>query len=101
MVPVKLAHYILSMPEVFTLYTEHANLVLTFDPLAIHPDLGRASVRKLLRRAARFWVYNPTCTYISGARNIYADLLGRWTMPATTRRLFTIPELSSASAEDS
>lgn len=52
----------------FDLYTNHANLVVIFEPLAIILDLGKAAERKVLRWAVHFSAYNYTCIYINGLK---------------------------------
>lgn len=97
---VERVHYMATTPQGFDLYTYHANLVFILDPLSLSTDLGKASVRKVLRWAVRLSAYNYTCVHIIGKDNVWADLLGRWTTPITIRRLIKIPLLPYAYSDD-
>ena len=93
-------HWVVATPEGFDLYTDHNDLVFLFDPLSIVPDLSQTTIRKVLRWAVRLSMYNYTCFHIKGAENVWADLLGRWSVRSTVRRLVTIPELPSTLGAD-
>ena len=91
-------HWLAATPDGFDLYTDHNNLIFLFDPLSVVPDLSQTTLRKVLRWAVRLSMYNYTCFHIKGADNVWADLLGRWSVTTTIRRLVRIPELPSSSA---
>lgn len=93
-------HWVLATPDGFDLFTDHHNLIFLFDPLAVVPDMSQTSLRKVLRWAVRLSMYNYTCVHIKGVDNVWADLLGRWSVPSTIRRLVHIPVLPSSSAAD-
>jgi transposase InsO family protein len=93
-------HWLAATPDGFDLSTDHNNLVFIFDPLSIVPDMSQTTLRKVLRWAVRLSTYNYTCLHIKGTDNVWADLLGRWSAPATIRRLIRIPELPSSSDPD-
>lgn len=93
-------YYMAAVPSGFDLYIDDASLVFIFDPLAIVPDLEKASVRKVLRWAIRLLAYHNTCIHVNGSQNVWADMLGRWKIPTAIRRLITVPELSSAWSDE-
>lgn len=82
------------------LHYTHNKLIYLFDPLSIVPDMSQATLRNVLCWAVRLSAYNCTCVRICGTNNVWADLLGRWKSPPTTRRLVHILVLPRASAED-
>ena len=92
--------WLLGTPDGFNLYTDHNNLIFIFDPLSLVPDLSASSVKKVLRWAVSLSTFNYVCFHIPGTKNVWADLLGRWSAPAVVRRLIEIPPLVSASDED-
>ena len=96
MASTKRMHWILASADGFDLYTDHNNLVFTFDPLAVAPDLSISSVKKVLRWAVRLSIYNYVCFHIKGSDNVWADLISRWMPKATLRRLIFIPPLLSS-----
>lgn len=87
------AHWLASTPDGFDLFTDHNNLVFIFDPCAVVPNINQATIRKVLRWAVRLSTYNYVCFHIKGENNIWADLLTRWSIPLTIRRLVSIPPL--------
>lgn len=93
-------HWLAATPSGFDLFTDHNNLIFLFDPLSVVPDMSQTTLRKVLRWAVRLSMYNYTCFHIKGTDNVWADLLGRWSVPKTVRRLVRIPELPRSSAED-
>lgn len=93
-------HWLVANPDGFDLFTDHNNLIFLFDPLAVRADLSQNTLRKVLRWAVHLSYYNYTCIHIKGVDNVWADLLGRWSQPATVRRLITIPPLPSSSSDD-
>lgn len=93
-------HYMNATPYLFGLYTNKANLVSIFHPLAIFLDSRKASVKKVLRWAVRLSAYNYTCIHIRSSQNVWADMLVRWSKPETNCRPVTILMLLSASADD-
>ena len=97
MATIERMHWLASSPAGFDLFTDHNNLIFIFDPLSLSPDLSQTSIRKVVRWAVRLCAYNYTCIHISGADNVWADLLSRWHIGFKIRRLITIPALPSAS----
>lgn len=92
-----LTHWLLATPNGFGLHTDHHNLIFLFDPLVVVPDLSQISLRKVIRWAVRLSAYNYTCIHICRADNVWADLLGRWTVSDTVRRLVSVPFLPVSS----
>jgi len=90
-------HWLTATPQGFDLFTDHNNLIFIFDPLAVVPDLSQTTIRKVLRWAVCLSIYRHTCYHIRDEENIWADLLGRWSVGGTIRRLVHITELSSTS----
>lgn len=90
---VERSHWLTACPAGFDLFTDHKNLVFLFDPTALMPDISQGTLRKVLRWAVRMSLYNYTCIHIPGDANIWADLLTRWAIPLTIRRLVSIPPL--------
>lgn len=93
-------HWLLATAEGFYLYMDHHNLTFLCYPIAVVPEILISSTRKVLRWAVRFIIYNYTCVHIKRIDNVWADIIGRWSQPATLRRIVKIPELSSSDAED-
>lgn len=93
-------HWLLATSEGFDLFTDHQNLIFIFDPLSVIHDLVKSTVRKVLRWAVLLSAYTHICVHIKGLENVWADILSRWTPPATIRRLVKIPVLPSSSDED-
>lgn len=93
------SHWLAACPKGFDLFTDHNNLIFLFDPVAVKPDIGQAALRKVLRWAVRISVYNYVCIHIRGVDNLWADLLTRWTIPLTIRRLISIPPLPTTFRE--
>ena len=91
-------HWLVAPPDGFDLYTDHNNLILLLDQLSVVRDLSRTILRRILRWAVRLSMYNYTCFHIKGDDNVWADLLGRWSVAPTIRRLVRIAELPSLSA---
>lgn len=87
------SHWLASTPAGFDLFTDHNNLVFIFDPCAVVPNINQTTIRKVLRWAVRLSTYNYVCFHIKGDDNIWADLLTRWSIPLTIRRLVSIPPL--------
>lgn len=90
---VERSHWLAACPAGFDLFTDHNNIIFLFDPTAIMPDIGQGTLRKVLRWAVRMSAYNYCCIHIRGEDNIWADLLTRWAIPLTIRRLVSIPPL--------
>lgn len=59
--------------EGFDIYTDHINLVFTFDPLSVVKDLSKNSVRKCLLWGLGFSLYNYTCIQIKSTEIFWAD----------------------------
>ena len=91
-------HWLAATPDGFDLYTDRNNLIFLFDPLSVVSDLSQTTLRKVLRWAVLLSMYNYTCFHIKGANNVWADLLGRWSVTPTSRCPVRIPELPSSSA---
>ena len=75
-------HWIAATSAGFDLHTDHNNLVFLFDPLAVVPDMSQTTARKVLRWAVKLSLYNYVCIHVRGEDNVWADLLGRWTLPS-------------------
>lgn len=93
---VERSHWLAACPAGFDLFTDHNNLIFIFDPMAVMPDIGQGALRKVLRWAVRMSSYNYVCIHIRGPDNIWADLITRWCIPLTIRRLVHIPPLPTA-----
>lgn len=87
------SHWLAACPAGFDLFTDHDNLIFLFDPVAVMSDIGQGSLRKVLRWTVRMSAYNYVCIQIRGEQILWADLLTRWTIPLTIRRLVSIPPL--------
>lgn len=85
------SHWLVSCPDGFDLFTDHNNFTSIFDRIAVMPDIGQATTRKVLHWTVRLSLYNYVCMHISGDDNVWADLMTRWKIPTTIRRLVTIP----------
>lgn len=87
------AHWLATCADGFDLYTDHNNLIFIFDPTTLMPDIALGAVRKVLRWVVRMSAYKYVCIHIRGEDNLWADLLTRWDIPLTIRRLVSIPPL--------
>lgn len=87
------SHWLAACPEVFDLFTDHNNRMFLFAPAAVKPDTRQAALRKVFRWAAQISVYNYVCVHIRCEESLWADLLTRWTIPLTIRRMISVPPL--------
>ncbi len=83
------------------MYKDHNNLIFIFNPLSLLQDLNLSSLKNVLRCAVILSWFDYVCHHISGIENVWADLLGRWSVPRLLlRRILTIPPLVSVSNAD-
>lgn len=64
------SHWLTAFPAGFDLYTDHNNLILTFDPTTLMPDISQGALRKVLPWAVCMSAYDYVCYHISGTDNI-------------------------------
>eukprot|EP00171_Calliarthron_tuberculosum_P023402 IDg23402t1 len=91
--------WVLADRQAFNIYTDYNNLIFIFDSLAVLRDISISSLKKVPRWAVRLSIYNYTCVHISGADNVWADLLSRWATPNMVRRIINVPLLPSAGSD--
>lgn len=60
-------------------FTDHRNLLYVFAPCALIPTTGRHIVSKVQRWAMYLSRFKYVIEHIDGERNIFADILTRWT----------------------
>lgn len=60
-------------------FTDHRNLLFVFAPLAMEPTLGRHVVTKVQRWALFLSRFENAIEHIDGSKNVFADILTRWT----------------------
>jgi len=68
------------------IWTDHANLTYIFDPFGRNPGINRQVANKLLRWALKLCGHRYVIEFLSGSRNVWADLLTRWAAPYTERQ---------------
>lgn len=79
-------NYLVSGRTVF-IYTDHANLLCIFDPYGSSPTIPRHTASKLTRWAIKLNTYRFEIEHVSGERNVWAELMPRWTVqPSATVR---------------
>lgn len=59
-------------------FTSHRNLLFTFHPTAVEPNLGRHKVLKATRWEMYLSAFSYTFEHLHGEPNILADLMTRW-----------------------
>lgn len=89
------SHWLASCADGFDLLNDYNNLIFIFDPLVVQPDIGQATMRKVLRWVVRLSLNSYVCIHISGDDNIWADLMTRWTIPTMMCGLVIIPQMPS------
>lgn len=65
------------------MFTDHANLTYIFDPYGRNPGINRQVANKLMRWALKLCGHNYAIEFLSGERNVWADLLTRWAAPSS------------------
>lgn len=70
--------YLLACNNDVTVFTDHRNLLFTFNPLALEPSLGRHKVLKVLRWALFLSTFSYTIGHVPGELNTMADIQTRW-----------------------
>ena len=84
--------YYLLTPNGFRVYTDHANIVTLFNPLAANPSLNKSSLDKVHR-----WLHLLShfkiewMEHLKGQDNVWADLLSRWAHKEYHEPINTIP----------
>ena len=61
-----------------SVHTDHSNLTYIFDPYGRNPGIAKHTANKLLRWALKLASYRYCIEFISGERNVWADILTRW-----------------------
>ena len=69
------------------IFTDHRNLLFTFAPLALQPKLARHTCSKVYRWATFLSRFDYVIEHIEGPRNVFADMLTRWTRRYRGERL--------------
>lgn len=60
------------------IFTDHANLIIMYDPTGVSNSLPRYAVNKLMRWAIKLSAFNYMIEHIPGESNDWADMLSRW-----------------------
>ena len=74
--------YLLQSSHGYTLFCDHRNLVYIFDPRKGRPGLLAHSHARLQRWAMILSSSPYTIEHLAGEKNVWADLLTRWVVPA-------------------
>lgn len=72
------ADYLLHQPDGFALFTDHRNLRYISDPHGVLNAVPRYTADKLHRWSLLLMAYSYEIHDITGADNVWADLLSRW-----------------------
>ena len=88
--------YLLTCDSTTRIFTDHRNLLFTFNPIAMEPSLGRHKVLKVIRWALFLSGFNYRIEHVPGNTNIWSDIMTRWMQgyrktPAILRVTSTLP----------
>jgi hypothetical protein len=90
--------YLLVSDRLFHIFTDHRNLVFTFNPSTLSVPLKRQTIDKLHQWSLKLSSFNYTIHHISGSLNVWADMLTCWAAPSlvsphipTVSRVSTLP----------
>lgn len=70
--------YLLTCDATTRVFTDHRNLLFTFNPIAMEPSLGRHKVLKVIRWALFLSGFNYRIEHVPGNTNIWPDIMTRW-----------------------
>lgn len=70
--------YLFACDPCIRIFTDHRNLLFTFNPYAVEPSTPRQKVLKVLRWALFLSTFNYTIEHVAGDLNIFPDILTRW-----------------------
>ena len=88
--------YMLTCQKECHVYTDHRNLLFIFAPLALEPALGRHIVSKVQRWALYLSRFSYVIEHVEGERNVFADILTRWTRGYRGDKARTVCSISVA-----
>ena len=96
------ADYLLRRSAGFHLFTDHRNLSFLFNPKVFNPLCAKHTASRLERWAIRLMGLQYTIEFIPGKRNLFADLLTRWEVPALAvkRTIYIQEEVNPMGAQD-
>lgn len=100
MVTVDRMHWFFSDPDELGFFTNHNKLIVTFDPLAVYPDLSQNTVNRVLRWAVWLCLYTFTWIHIKENDNVWDNSPSWWSKPLRVRRLVEVHRLHSSSSEE-
>ena len=70
--------FLLACDPTTCIFTDHRNLLFTFNPIAMEPSLGRHKVLKVIRWALFLSAFKYRIEHVPGDSNIWPDLMTRW-----------------------
>lgn len=70
--------YLLACDPAIRAFTDHRNLLFTFNPIAMEPSLGTHKVLKVIRWALFLSAFNYRIEHVPGYSNIWPDIMTRW-----------------------
>lgn len=70
--------YLLACDSTTRVFTDHRNLLFTFNPVFMEPSLGRHKVLKVVRWALFLSAFNYRIEHVPGDVNIWPDIMTRW-----------------------
>ncbi|MEM1369509.1 MAG: RNase H-like domain-containing protein [Cyanobacteria bacterium P01_H01_bin.15] len=86
--------YLLACDKSTRIFTDHRNLLFTFNPVAMEPSLGRHKVLKVIRWALFLSAFNYRIEHVPGDCNIWPDIMTRWMRgyrkPPAIRRISSV-----------
>ena len=88
--------YLLACDPTTRVFTDHRNLLFTFNPVAMEPSLGRHKVLKVIRWALFLSAFNYRIEHVPGDSNTWPDIMTRWMRgyrkaPSVRRITATLP----------
>lgn len=70
--------YLLACDHTTRVFTDHRNLLFTFNPVFMEPSLGRHKVLKVVRWALFLSSFNYRIEHVPGDVNVWPDIMTRW-----------------------
>lgn len=81
--------YLFMEEQSFRGFTDHRNLLFVFAPHALEPVLGRHIASKIWRWTLFLSRFDSNIEHINGCRNVFSDILTRWTKGYRVGKLVT------------
>ena len=70
--------YLMVCEKGIHIFTDHKNLLFTFQPLSVEPSIARHKMMKVARWALFLSTFNYVIAHVDGESNDFPDMLTRW-----------------------